>query len=565
MKLISFLLLWTKSIRYSRLIILSTTIAGWVGGLCSMGLLAIMNKALSRPGAATNLLIWGFVGLCVFVPVLKITSQLMMMRLGRQANVQLRMRLCRQLLSAPLRHLEEIGAHRILGTLTDDIPQITGTLGLMPNLCLNVAMLIAFLIYLGRLSSTGLIILIMALGIGVVGYLLISTRAKRYTKLAREEWDTLLKHYRALTGGTKELKLHRERRQEFLSQDLYHTSLMLARLRNSESLVYLFAGNWGQIFGFALLGLIIFGLPHMSGVDTHVLIAFTFGLLYVMGPIESLIGIIPSINHANVALGKVEQLGLSLTDRSSDDDEPLPADTNPAWSHLRLSGVSHSYYREHEDRSFILGPIDLDIHPGELIFCIGGNGSGKTTLVKLLIGLYSPEAGEIHFDDQLITDENRDAYRQHFSVVFSDFFLFENLLGLGSPELDDKTRQYLAQLQLEHKVQVQNGRLSTTDLSQGQRKRLALLTAFLEDRPIYIFDEWAADQDPLFKDIFYLILLPELRAKGKTIIVISHDDKYYYLADRIVKLDSGRVEFDKNVDSSFAVELKRDRQVLNWQ
>jgi putative pyoverdin transport system ATP-binding/permease protein len=565
MKLISFLLLWTKSIRYSRLIILSTTLAGWIGGLCSLGLLAIMNQALSRPGSATRLLIWGFVGLCVLIPVLKVTSQLLMMRLGRQANVQLRMRLSRQLLSAPLRHLEEIGAHRILGTLTDDIPQITGTLGMMPNLCLNVAMLIAFLIYLGRLSSRGLIILIVALSIGVVGYLLIAAKAKRYTHLAREEWDTLIKHYRALTGGTKELKLHRERRQEFLSKDLHDTSFMLAHLRNREALVYLCASNWGQLFGFALLGLIIFGLPHMNGVDAHVLIAFTFGLLYVMGPIESLIGIIPAINRANIALGKVEQLGLSLTDQSSDAEGPLPANPNAAWSHLRLSGVSHSYYREHEDRSFILGPVDLDIHPGELIFCIGGNGSGKTTLVKLLIGLYSPEAGEVYFDDQLITDENRDAYRQHFSVVFSDFFLFENLLGLGSPGLDEQARRYLAQLQLEHKVEVQNGRFSTTDLSQGQRKRLALLTAFLEDRPIYIFDEWAADQDPLFKDIFYLILLPELRAKGKTIIVISHDDKYYYLADRIVKLDSGRIEFDKNVDSSSAKDMKRDSQVLNWQ
>jgi putative ATP-binding cassette transporter len=564
MKLISFLLLWTKDIRYSRLTILSTTFAGLIGGIFSMLLLAIMNRALSKPGSATSLLIWEFVGLCILMPLLRISSQILMMRLSRRANVQLRMQLCRQILSAPLRHLEEIGPHRILATLTDDIPQITGTLGLMPGLCLSVTMLIVFLIYLGRLSSTGLIILTLALSVGVTGYLIISRRAKHYTKLAREEWDTLLKHYRALTSGTKELKLHRERRQEFLSEDLYGSSLLLARLRNNEALVFLFASNWGQVFGFAVLGAIIFGLPHLNGVDTHVLIAFTFGLLYVMGPIEGLIGVIPAITHANIALSKVDQLGLSLTDHSSDDDGSLQTNPNRAWSRLRLRGISHSYYREHEDRSFMLGPIDLDIHPGELIFCIGGNGCGKTTLVKLLIGLYSPEAGEIYFDDVLITDDNRDYYRQHFSVVFSDFFLFENLLGLGSPLLDEKTRKYISRLQLEHKVQVQNGRFSTIDLSQGQRKRLALLTAFLEDRPIYIFDEWAADQDPLFKEIFYLNLLPELSAKGKTIIVISHDDKYYYLADRIVKLDNGQIEFDKNVDSSFAEDLKNDRQVLHF-
>jgi putative ATP-binding cassette transporter len=93
-------------------------------------------------------------------------------------------------------------------------------------------------------------------------------------------------------------------------------------------------------------------------------------------------------------------------------------------------------------------------------------------------------------------------------------------------------------------VQVKDGTLSTIELSQGQRKRLALLTAFLEDRPFYIFDEWAADQDPFFREVFYLQLLPELKAKGKTVLVISHDDRYYSLGDRIIKLDYGKIEFD---------------------
>jgi len=565
MKLISFLLYWTKSIRYSRLIIFSTTIGGLAGGICSLGLLAILNRGISRVGSASKLTIAEFFALCAFVPAVKMASQIPMMRLSRRANVQLRMQVCRQILSAPLRHLEQVGPHRILASLTDDIPQITSALGLVPNLCLNLAMLIAFLIYLGRLSSTGLIFLMIAIGVGVTVYLLIARRAKYHSKLAREDWDALLKDYRALTTGTKELKLHRERRQAFLSEDLNETSLRLARRRNSEAMVFMFAGNWGSIFGSVLLGLIVFGLPQMRGVDTHVVIAFTFGLLYLMGPVESLIGVVPAFTRMNIALNKVEQLGLSLTDHASDNLGTRPAQPKPDWSHLRLNGVTHSYYREAEDRSFLLGPIDLDIHPGELIFCIGGNGSGKTTLVKLLTGLYAPEAGEIYFDDVLVTDESRDDYRQNFSVVFSDFFLFESLLGLGTSDLDEKTRKYISQLQLNRKVQVQNGRLSTIDLSQGQRKRLALLTAFLEDRSIYVFDEWAADQDPMFKDIFYLSLLPELKAKGKTIIVISHDDKYYYLADRIVKLDSGQLDFDKVVDSPFSAELKADKQVVITQ
>ena len=147
----------------------------------------------------------------------------------------------------------------------------------------------------------------------------------------------------------------------------------------------------------------------------------------------------------------------------------------------------------------------------------------------------------------IATDENREFYRQHFSVVFSDFYLFESLLGLDSPELDEQARNYLAQLQLTHKVEVKDGALSTTDLSQGQRKRLALLTAYLEDRPIYVFDEWAADQDPLFKEVFHYQLLPELKAKGKTVLVISHDDRYYHVADHIIKLEYGKIDYDQNV------------------
>jgi putative ATP-binding cassette transporter len=180
------------------------------------------------------------------------------------------------------------------------------------------------------------------------------------------------------------------------------------------------------------------------------------------------------------------------------------------------------------------------LHPGEIVFLTGGNGSGKTTLAKLLTGLYTPETGEIRLNHQPVTDENRDQYRQHFSVVFSDFYIFETLLGLDNPDLDQQALHYLEQLQIQDKVQIKGGVLSTVDLSQGQRKRLALLTAYLEDRPIYVFDEWAADQDSRFKEIFYYQLLPGLKAEGKTVLVISHDDRYYHLGDRIIKLDDGQ-------------------------
>ena len=186
--------------------------------------------------------------------------------------------------------------------------------------------------------------------------------------------------------------------------------------------------------------------------------------------------------------------------------------------------------------------VNLTFKAGELIFIVGGNGSGKSTLAKLITGLYIPESGRLCLDDTAIIDTNREWYRQHFSTIFSDFYLFDRLVSPTNSPLEAQT--YLKTLELEKKVSMSNGQLSTTKLSQGQRKRLALLGAYLEDRPIYLFDEWAADQDPVFRKIFYTQLLAELKQRGKTVLVISHDDHYFHLADRIIKLDYGRIESD---------------------
>jgi len=192
----------------------------------------------------------------------------------------------------------------------------------------------------------------------------------------------------------------------------------------------------------------------------------------------------------------------------------------------------------------------LTLTPGELVFLVGGNGSGKSTLAKIITGLYPPEKGEVRLDGKLITDKSRDDYRQLFSAVFSDFYLFESLLGMKARDLDTQAREYLVELHLDHKVKVRHGQFSTTDLSHGQRKRLALLTAYLENRPFYLFDEWASDQDPHFKEIFYTQLLPELKARGKAVLVITHDDRYFHLADRVIKLDYGKVVYEKRARAS---------------
>jgi putative ATP-binding cassette transporter len=245
------------------------------------------------------------------------------------------------------------------------------------------------------------------------------------------------------------------------------------------------------------------------------------------------------LRRMGVALDSISRLGLLLKSAGLEPGPERSALPGPGHT-LELRGVTHAYYTEDGSR-FTLGPINLSIRKGRILFIVGGNGSGKTTLVKVLMGLYPSASGEILIDGRAITDQELDSYRQLFSAVFADFHLFDSLLGLQGPGLDERAGEYLAQLRLEHKVRIQDGVFSTTALSQGQRKRLALLTAYLEDRPFYVFDEWAADQDPLFKEFFYRQLLPALREQGKGVIVISHDDRYFPIADELVRLEDGQL------------------------
>ena len=270
---------------------------------------------------------------------------------------------------------------------------------------------------------------------------------------------------------------------------------------------------------------------------------YTLTLLYMLLPLELLFLSLPTLGRAAVAVRRLDSLGLQL----AASPEPVAAGPPPAadWRSLDLVDVTYAYRGdEGGEEGFRIGPLRLSLRPGELVFLIGGNGSGKTTLAKVLTGLYAPAGGEILVDGRPLTEEGRDDYRQMFSAVFADSHIFQSLVAPGS-ERDEAARGYLARLQLADRVEAETGSLSTLDLSQGQRKRLALLDAYLEDRPVYFFDEWAADQDPEFRQVFYCEILPELRARGKAVIVTSHDDHYYDVADRLIKLTEGRIEWER--------------------
>lgn len=278
----------------------------------------------------------------------------------------------------------------------------------------------------------------------------------------------------------------------------------------------------------------------MQHLNNAALIGYTLALLYLIAPLQVIMNVLPQLGRANIALRTVSEMGFTIGSIRPEEFSGA-APVRKSWQTLELGSVTHNYKRESDSENFLLGPINLVLEAGKIIFITGGNGSGKTTLIKLIVGLYMPEQGQIELDGQPVTNSNVEWYRQHFSVIFSDYFLFDQLLATESKNMDTKAEQYLERLMLSHKVKVAHGKLSTTELSQGQRKRLALLSAYMEDRPIYVFDEWAADQDPYYKSTFYLQFLPELKARNKTVLVVSHDDRYYHVADRLIKLEEGQI------------------------
>jgi len=543
---------WSKGVKHSHAMIVFATIAGAIAGLGSTALIAVINRCLGQTGP-TRSLGWKFVALCMIIPLAGFASQALLTALTARAARDLRFRLAQQVLAAPYRLTEEVGVPKLMATISDDIPSVTAAITSLPVLCTQIAIVIGCLVYLGWLAWHLLLVVLVYLIVGLVTYQIPIAHSVQYFRRMREAWDAAFHAIRDLTEGAKELKLHRSRRNAFLSEQLQPAIDDVQNFGIKANMFAVAAANWGQMLFFIFIGVILFVTPRFMAVDHQVLTGYTLTVLFMTAPLSIVLNTLPVLEKAHVAAEKVRNLGLSLSSRAPEISTKPSASPVRHWKWLELDGVTHSYRTDGESNEFLLGPLNLTFSPGELVFLVGGNGSGKTTLAKILMGLYEPEEGVVRLDQRPVAHDTIDDYRQNFSVVFYDFYLFERLLGLAGEDLLANADRYLKRLQLSDKLYLEGNKLSTVALSQGQRKRLALLTAYLEDRPIYIFDEWASDQDPSFKQIFYCDILPELKAKGKTVIVISHDDRYYHLADRIIKLERGKVEYDRRAYQAIEV------------
>jgi len=478
-----------------------------------------------------------FLATCVFILLARSVSQIGLLRISMDVATDLRIRIYHRVSRAPLVELERMGAPKLIAALTTDVARIVMGARMLPDLLIAVVTLVGMLGFLLYMNAAVFWFVMGAIVFGVVSYQVPMFFGNRYFTRSRQVADELQESIRGLIQGAKELKLNARKRHAFFRDLLLANEQQILELDKRGFTIVRAAMNYGDLISFFVIGAITYIFINYHAVSNTELLGVIMALLYVTGPVTSILNYIPQIVVARVSLNKVNQILAELPEEDANEAE------RPAlqWDSVRFEGVCYQHAARGDGEGFRLGPVDLELARGQIVFVVGGNGSGKSTLSKLITLHYLPQQGAVRFGDTLLDRDSLLACREQVSAIYTDYHLFDRLLGVGGIGMQERIDEYLALLQLQHKVSVKDGRFSTLALSDGQKKRLALLVAFLEDKALYLFDEWAADQDPVFKQVFYHRLLPELKARNKAIVVISHDDRYFHVADRIVVMEEGRV------------------------
>ncbi|HFR4128281.1 TPA: multidrug ABC transporter permease/ATP-binding protein [Raoultella ornithinolytica] len=498
-----------------------------------IGLIAFINLRLMTVVDTSLAVLPEFLGLLLLLMVVTLGSQLALTTLGHHFVFRLRGEFIKRILDTQIEKVEKIGSASLLAGLTSDIRNITIAFVRLPELVQGIILTFGSAAYLAWLSGKMMMVTALWMALTIWGGFVLVARVYRHMATLRETEDKLYHDYQTVLEGRKELTLNRER-AEYVFNQLYLPDAREYRHHIIRAdTFHLSAVNWSNIMMLGAIGLVFWMANSLGWANTAVAATYSLTLLFLRTPLLSAVGALPTLLSAQVAFNKLNTF--SLAPYRADFPQPEP---HPHWQTLELRDVCFHY----PDNSFAVGPINLTLQRGELVFLIGGNGSGKSTLAMLLTGLYQPASGQILLDGQPLAADKPEDYRKLFSAVFTDVWLFDRLLGPGGKAADSElVDQWMAYLKMTHKLQLDNGRIVDLKLSKGQKKRVALLLALAEERDIILLDEWAADQDPHFRREFYQQLLPLLQQMGKTVFAISHDDHYFQHADRLLEMRSGQL------------------------
>ena len=523
------LLVW-RQYRWPFIAVMALSLASAALGI---GLIAFINVRLIEMVDTSLSVLPEFLGLLLLLMAVTLGSQLALTALGHHFVFRLRSEFIKRILDTQVERVEQLGSASLLAGLTSDVRAITIAFVRLPELVQGIILTFGSAAYLAWLSSKMLAVTALWIVITIWGGFLLVSRVYKHMAVLRETEDKLYNDYQTVLEGRKELTLNRERAEHIFNQMYVPDAKEYRHHIIRADTFHLSAVNWSNIMMLGAIGLVFWMANSLGWADTNVAATYSLTLLFLRTPLLSAVGALPTLLSAQVAFNKLKKFDLA----PFKPEFPRPQ-AFPNWQTLELRNVTFRY----QDSAFSVGPLNLTIRRGELLFLIGGNGSGKSTLAMLLTGLYQPQSGEILLDGRALSAEKPEDYRKLFSAVFTDVWLFDRLLGPeGQPANPALVEKWLAQLQMSHKLELQDGKILNLKLSKGQKKRVALLLALAEERDIILLDEWAADQDPHFRREFYQVLLPLMQEMGKTIFAISHDDHYFIHADRLLEMRDGKL------------------------
>jgi len=518
-------------------ILLATSLAAGVTQSMS---LAVFNGAVAAYGKGqSNALYFPLViGLVAIVIGAGYFGAIRGLVVSTRMAIRLRNSLLDKLGAANLLLVERVGSSALHYHLMATIGNLAGAYGTMLGFVTSVVILACNFIYLGWLSPPGLAGAIIVSTIGVAVHFRqerLNLERKRHLDLLTNETSA---RHREVIEGYKELRLSSGKLRDFRARiDQVNDRFLDERL--SVTKVSKTGDLATYFFQFLMILIVVFLLPLYAKLDAVVIMQLMTAILVTVGPLSGAVGAIPGFTNARIALANLRMLQREI--EATREQPGPPSDRQlETFGSLELRGIEFSFGTDGSGDAFRLGPIDLRINRGEVVFLVGGNGSGKTVLLRVLTALYHPSKGTILYNGAEIGPPDRQPYREQFAAVFSEFHLFRELLGDASGRAES-AEYWLERLGLAEKTKIRNGAFSSVALSAGQRKRMAFALAMLEDRALYVLDEYGAEQDPEQRRRFYHELIPHLRQRGKTVIVVTHDDAYFDCADRVVKMDFGRI------------------------
>ncbi len=508
-----------------------------LSGLANSTVIIMVTSALNSNMELQYSIFYYVIALIIYLSGRKFV-QTAVVRFNRNLILDLRIKLTEKIFSTSYHNFERMDRGRVYTALNDDVSTIGGSTNTIVMLMTGIITVIGAFIFLASLAFWAtLLTIFMIVAIAAV-YSVVGQKANPYFESARDARNVFMRLVNGMIDGYKEISMSRNKKLEY-RDDVTESAYEHNKKISTADIKFVNAFLVGESLLVVLLGIVAYGVPELfPNIEFYTLMSFVIILLYLIGPINGILGSIPTIVQVRVAWNRIQEfladipVSLDLNDK--------PEETSNTIDGIELNNVTYTYKSQEDDsKNFGVGPINLDIGKGQILFIIGGNGSGKTTLAKLITGLYEPDQGEVRINGQVV---NNFQLGECFSAVFSPTYLFEKLYNIDADSKQAEIAKYLKLLHLDKKVEINNNKYSTIELSGGQRKRLALLQCYLEDSPIYLFDEWAADQDPSYRKFFYRTLLPEMRAKGKIVIAITHDDHYFDVADKIMKMDQGQLK-----------------------